>query len=409
MRDVSSDQLTVTWQPPATDGGLAIQTYRTWVCDVNSPICTVTEVPASRTTVTVAVAARRNLTVSIEALNALGSSGNATVGATHDDNGACHIYARSVCAGPDEPCYYDPACALDTVSLGCNAGGVHPNCRFCGFGGFAGIPCPSDPAPSGEVFTTQCVPSEGLAPFLAPPQPALNNETTLHVLWWAPFDNGVPLEQHELIVAPSEADASGDVICTSTATEGVVLDPACSGGPLYSTRCGVGGHSLCRECGDEAGQEPCSSGRPHALGDADAIGGGAVRIRVAHADMADRLQQFVLFNMVKGTEYTVTVRARNRLGWGAPSAPAALRTAGDPPPPPSSLALDSAAALSAEDEAPLPLGPIVAGVVALLCCCCGAYWHRRFITKFNVLGHVMSRFAMASVRITLRMMHDCAL
>lgn len=383
--DIRADQLTVIWQPPVSDGGLGIDAYRTWVCDVASHGCIVTEVPASQTSVTVALAARRNVTVSVEALNALGTSGNATVGATDDDNGACHTFASPTCAGPSEPCYYDPACASDTVSLGCNAGGRHPYCRFCGFGAFESIQCPSNPShPSGEVFTTPCAPAEGLEPFLAPPQPALDNETTLHVWWWAPFDNGVPLQQHELMIVPPDTAASGDVVCTTSAVDGIILDPACSGGPLYSTHCGAGGHSLCRDCGDEIGQEPCSSGQPHALGEADAIGGGAVRIRVPHTDSASRLQQFVLFDLLRGTEYTMTVRSRNRLGWGAPSPPVALRTAGDPPPPPTSLALDSAAALSAEDEGPMTLGPIIAGVVLLLCCGCGVYWYRRFVAKCKV-------------------------
>ena len=385
VHTLRADQLTVTWQPPASDGGLAVEAYHVWVCDVDSKGCTVTDVSASQTAVTVALAARRNVTVAVEALNALGSSGNATVGATDDDNGACNLYASPACAGPSEPCYYDPACALGTVSLGCNAGGVHPNCRFCGFGGFEGIPCPSDTTHlPGAVFTTKCAPSEGLEPFLAPTQPALDNETTLHVWWWAPFDNGEPLEEHEILIAPPGTDASGDVVCTTSAADGMILDPACSGGPVYSTHCGAGGHSLCRECGDEIGQESCSNGRRHVLGDADAISGGAVRIRVAHTDVAARLQQFVLFDLVRGTEYTMTVRARNGLGWGVPSPPVALRTAGDPPPPPSVLALDSAAALSAEDEGSLTLGPIIAGVVLLLCCGCVTYWYRRFITKFKV-------------------------
>tara|TARA_B110001452_G_scaffold161632_1_gene134543 strand:- start:2840 stop:3763 length:924 start_codon:yes stop_codon:yes gene_type:complete len=215
---------------------------------------------AGMTTTTItSLPACSNFTVSVEALNSLGSSGNATVGG-------------------------------DAVM----------------------------PSVVGTIFTTPGIPADGLEPILAPDLPALDNETTLNLLWWAPFDNGVPLEQHELIVAPPDADASGDVICTTSAVDGVILDPACSGGPLYSTHCGAGGHSLCRECGSKIDQEPCSDGSPHALGDADAMGGGAVRIRVAHSGMAARLQQFMLFNMVKGTEYNVIVRARNELGWGRP-------------------------------------------------------------------------------------------
>lgn len=386
VRDLTADQVTITWQPPASDGGLAIEAYRAWVCDVNSDDCIVTDVPASQTTAMVAVSARRNVTVAVEALNAFGSSGNATVGAVDDDNGVCHVYASPTCAGPDEPCYYDPACSLDTVSLGCNAGGGHHSCRFCGFGGFESIPCPSNPAhPPGEVFTTQCTPSDGLEPFLAQPQPALDNETTMHIWWWAPFDNGLPLEQHELTITPPDTTASGgDVVCTTSAVDGVILDPACSRGPEYSTHCGAGGHPLCRACSNEVGQQPCSNGRRHALGDADALSGGTVRIRVAHSDLAARLQQIVLYDMIKGTEYIVTVRARNEHGWGAPSPPVALRTAGDPPPPPSTLSFDSAAALSAEGEGAFTLGPILAGSVLLLCCCCGAYAYRRFIKRFRV-------------------------
>lgn len=42
-----------------------------------------------------------------------------------------------------ERCFYDTTCANGglTSTLGCNAGGVAPNCRFCGFGSFQ--PCPA--------------------------------------------------------------------------------------------------------------------------------------------------------------------------------------------------------------------------------------------------------------------------
>ena len=260
MQVIGADAVTVGWLPPTDDGGLPIESYRAWACDVDTSACYGAMLDAGMTTATISsLPACSNFTVSVEALNSLGSSGNATVGG-------------------------------DAVM----------------------------PSVVGTIFTTPGIPADGLEPILAPDLPALDNETTLNLLWWAPFDNGVPLEQHELIVAPPDADASGDVICTTSAVDGVILDPACSGGPLYSTHCGAGGHSLCRECGSKIDQEPCSDGSPHALGDADAMGGGAVRIRVAHSGMAARLQQFMLFNMVKGTEYNVIVRARNELGWGRP-------------------------------------------------------------------------------------------
>lgn len=326
MQVIGTDELTVEWLPPTDDGGLPIQSYRAWACDVETAACygAVSDAEVAAMTIS-SLPTCSNFTVSVEALNSLGSSGNVTVGG-------------------------------DTVMS----------------------------SVVGTIFTTPGIPADGHAPFMAHPLPAFDNETTLNLMWWAPFDNGVPLEQHELIVAPPGTDASGDIICTTSAVDGVILDPACSNGPLYSSHCGVGGHSLCRECGMEIGQEPCSDGTPHALGDADAMGGGAVRIRVPHSGIATRLQQFFLFDMVKGTEYTVIVRARNALGWGAPSPPATLRTAGDPPPPPS-LALDSAAALSAEDEEPPPFGLIAAGVVFLLIVCCVCVCVKKFRERFEVL------------------------
>lgn len=50
---------------------------------------------------------------------------------------------------PNELCYYDARCSELSNSedphghLGCNAGGLHWNCRFCGFGQYGAIPCPS--------------------------------------------------------------------------------------------------------------------------------------------------------------------------------------------------------------------------------------------------------------------------
>ena len=67
---------------------------------------------------------------------------------------ACNTYASATCAGPSEPCYYDPTCAQDTVSLGCNAGGVHPHCRFCGFGAYSEIVCPALTPPPPPMVPT---------------------------------------------------------------------------------------------------------------------------------------------------------------------------------------------------------------------------------------------------------------
>jgi len=42
----------------------------------------------------------------------------------------------------DIPHYWEPECAANTVSLGCNADGTHNECRFCGGGEFSSVVCP---------------------------------------------------------------------------------------------------------------------------------------------------------------------------------------------------------------------------------------------------------------------------
>ena len=58
--------------------------------------------------------------------------------------GTCPDVAEPVCAGPTEPCYHDARCSDAGTDphggLGCNAGGVDQNCRFCGFGAFPDCP-----------------------------------------------------------------------------------------------------------------------------------------------------------------------------------------------------------------------------------------------------------------------------
>ena len=60
----------------------------------------------------------------------------------------CSTTAAASCAGPDEPCFYDPACddvahAEHAGGIGCNAGGISQSCRFCGFGPFVDCPAAS--------------------------------------------------------------------------------------------------------------------------------------------------------------------------------------------------------------------------------------------------------------------------
>lgn len=54
--------------------------------------------------------------------------------------------ATGTCAAPSELCFFDARCAAGENDpyggLGCSAGG-HVGCRFCGFGNYLDIPCPS--------------------------------------------------------------------------------------------------------------------------------------------------------------------------------------------------------------------------------------------------------------------------
>jgi len=47
---------------------------------------------------------------------------------------------------PTVPFFWDPTCA-DNMGLGCNADGIHAECRFCGQRPFEGVPCPEEVAP----------------------------------------------------------------------------------------------------------------------------------------------------------------------------------------------------------------------------------------------------------------------
>ena len=78
--------------------------------------------------------------------------------ATQPPEYACSTVPAGVCAGPSEPCVYDPACADPSSpdhagGLGCNAGGQGQFCRFCGFGPFVPCPGPAPPAVPPSVPT----------------------------------------------------------------------------------------------------------------------------------------------------------------------------------------------------------------------------------------------------------------
>merc|ERR550539_2323261 len=58
----------------------------------------------------------------------------------------------NTCGNPSLKCFYDPTCSMQS-GVGCNAGGVGQNCRFCGIGG--GAPeCPTSLSASPMTTTT---------------------------------------------------------------------------------------------------------------------------------------------------------------------------------------------------------------------------------------------------------------
>ena len=62
----------------------------------------------------------------------------------------CDFQPKDTCGNPGELCFYDPSCSNDASAvyfggLGCNAGGVARNCRFCGFTTDSGVSYPNCP------------------------------------------------------------------------------------------------------------------------------------------------------------------------------------------------------------------------------------------------------------------------
>ena len=63
------------------------------------------------------------------------------------------LTATATCASEAEPCYFDARCGLGNDPyrrLGCNAGG-ESNCRYCGFGRYMAIPCPTGESDSKQM------------------------------------------------------------------------------------------------------------------------------------------------------------------------------------------------------------------------------------------------------------------
>ena len=81
-------------------------------------------------------------------------------------------------------------------------------------------------------FTTHAPPDRANAPFAAPQVQGLNNESLLHVMWWPPFGNGLPLLTHELLI-DAGTEEEGELAAIAAARAG-------SRGPHRCRRRGMG-------------------------------------------------------------------------------------------------------------------------------------------------------------------------
>ena len=185
--------------------------------------------------------------------------------------------ARAVCAGPSEPCFFDPRCREPWNDphggRGCFAAGKGPNCRFCGFGSFMGIPCPvgrvrsTAPHPRQtsvsvslrwpeieyyiEIAAPDCEPPS--APPSAPP-PSPPPPSTPPLPPPTPPPSPPPPMPPPPSPAPPGAKCSPQArggICSGSLTELCYRDDRCVEGsdPHGGLGCNAGGNRKCRFCG----------------------------------------------------------------------------------------------------------------------------------------------------------------
>ena len=312
----TESSLSVSWQPPADLGTHPISQFVLWACEHSKPsacMSAAADGASDRATVS-GLPSGVNYTLSVEAFTLAGSSGNASV------------------EGGD--------------------------------------------GQDGPIFTTHALPLRPSAPF-GVTTAGLDNETSVHTMWWPPHSNGLPLLSHQLLInsggthetslalaAEAEAvcDGSGGSLCPEGAC---YVDPGCWHPVDADPSCGAGGHQLCRLCVAGADCPP-----PGALRTASALAGGVLRLELA-ATAAGPMHA-VLKGLPPGSTYNACVRSSNALGFGAFSLDSQNRLATSGV---QALALDSSSGLSA--EAASASGYVVAaaiGCVLCVLCACKCFW-----------------------------------
>ena len=141
----------------------------------------------------------------------------------------CPASPEAVCAGPYEPCYYEPACTGAVTDryggLGCNAGGLS-ECRFCGFGVYPPCPVARCEVWRGRRYCGSSAWQQASLPCTA-------------------------------VAAPTCAGPSQ--LC--------YFDPQCGSNP-YLPGCYAGGHATCRSCGGSPFLPPCPASNENAVREA---------------------------------------------------------------------------------------------------------------------------------------------
>ena len=316
----SVSSLTVEWQPlpPTDEGTFPVTHYRLWACraaddgtsdEASDGSCVAATAGADTAAATVSATVSglpsgQTFTLAVEAFSEAGSSGNASV-----------------------------------------AGGA---------------------GQAGPVFTTHGPPARPGAPHAALTA-GLDNESSVHAIWWPPYGNGLPLLSHELLIDSGATDEASlvaaaelEAVCDGSGSGGAYVDTGCWHPIDADPSCGAAGHPLCRLC--EAGGACPPRG---ALRDAAALPGGGLRLRLASAAGAVVPMQAVLRGLPPGSTHNASVRAFNALGAGSFSLPGRLATAGEPP----ILLVASTSALTATVGAATGgglAGAVVLAVVAAL-------------------------------------------
>ena len=304
--EATESSLSVSWSAPVDVGTHQITRFVLWACEQSAPLTCVSQAverTAGRATVG-NLPGGANYTLAVEVLTEIGSSGNASV------------------SGGD--------------------------------------------GQAGPVFTTHAPPLEANAPFGALTA-GLDNESSVHAMWWPPYGNGLPLLSHELLIDSGATDEASlvavaelEAVCDGSGSGGTYVDPGCWHPVDADPSCGAAGYTLCREC--VAGAECPPRG---ALTGAEALGGGGLRLTLPAA--ATGPMQAVLKSLPTGSLHTAHVRARNALGFGAFSAEGTLATAGELP----VLIVSSSSALTAETAG--ASGGGVMGALVLALCLVGAW------------------------------------